>query len=88
MAVALTRIQEFKVIQTILADVKCILNIDDDVLKDQGKYWIKLSSPVINTDQQERITVALKKHLHTPIEWLDSTELEVVIDPDCRIATK
>ena len=86
----LNTINEFKVTQAILNEVKIILTINDDVLREQSYYWMAtpLGLEVNDSGQQEAIRLALESHYRTPTVWISGTELKINIDPDMRIPGK
>lgn len=84
----LSSIAFFKINQAILNEVKNILTIKDDVLREQKYFWYNTSSPVEDSSQQNEIKVALESHYRTPTTWLTSSKLQIHIDPDVRILTK
>ena len=82
----LSRLNEFKIIQNILQDIKGVLTFSEDVLRGQEKYWIRFTSCAVDElEQRERITKALERHCHTPVRWIVANEIEININPDDRI---
>jgi len=80
----LSRVQEFKVIQTLLGDLKYIMSFDEDILVSQTRYWMEVT-PIVDSEQRNRISEALERHCHTPVVWLDTNTIEVIINPNYRI---
>jgi len=85
--VSLTKIQEIKILQKILKEVKCVLSLDENALRRQDKYWV-YTHKISNDDQRERLRLALETHCCTPVSWQSDNEIEVTINPDCKIIKK
>ena len=83
----LTKIQEFKLIQKLMTDIKFVLSFEDEILSDQKIYWLYLCN-IIDKNQQVNIKKSLESHCITPITWLSDSELEITIHPDLRIYKK
>jgi hypothetical protein len=86
--VKLASIAFFKINQAVLNEIKNILTIKDDVLREQKFFWYNTPSPIEDLSQQNEIKVALESHYRTPTVWLSSTKIQINIDPDERILTK
>lgn len=85
--VTLTKIQELKIVQKMLKEVKFILSFDEHVLRGQDKYWL-YTHTLSNDDQRERLRIALETHCCAPVRWLSHNEMEITINPDSKIIKK
>ncbi len=83
----LSTMQEYTYIGNLVKDVKRVLTINDNILKDQIHYWIT-TKPFSDANQRNRIKKAIELHCRTPVVWImDDTaafQLEIVIDPGKR----
>lgn len=80
----LSRIQELKLIQTMIKDIKFVLTFDQRILQEQSVYWLHLAN-INDTEQRVRIKTNLETHCSTPVEWISNSELEITINPSLRI---
>ena len=80
----LTNMQEFKLKQNLIAELKFIMSFDCSVLREQKYYWMVIT-PIEDSDVQQRIKSNLESHHKTPIVWISSSEILVDINPDHRL---
>lgn len=85
--VTLTKIQELKIVQKILKEVKFILSFDENILREQEKYWL-YTHTISNEEQRERLRLALESHCCIPIYWASHNEIEFDINPEHKIIKK
>lgn len=85
--VTLTKIQEIKFVQKLLKEIKFVLSLDENVIRRQDKYWLYTHN-ISNNDQRERLRLALETHCCVPVSWQSVREIEIVINPDCKIIKK
>ena len=85
--VTLTKIQELKIVQKLLKEIKFVLSFDENVIQSQDKYWL-YTHKISNSDQRERLRIALETHCCVPVSWQSDNEIEIVINPDCKIIKK
>lgn len=83
----LTNIQKLKLVQKLLTDIKFVLNFEEDILQEQGMYWLFLTD-IVCPEQRKKIKEELETHCLTPIKWLSNSEIEIIIDPSKRIIKK
>jgi len=83
-SISLTKIQEFKIVQKFLKEIKFVLSFDEEVLREQSTYWL-YSHNISCVDQRDRIKLALESHCCCPMGWLSQNELEIDVNPDHKI---
>ena len=91
----LTKMQELKLIQKLLKNVKYVLTFEESILSEQKVYWLHLSgiSGVTTESQRNAIKVAIESHCLTPVSWITSplygdVEMSITVDPIKRIVKK
>jgi hypothetical protein len=85
--VTLTKIQEIKFVQKLLKEVKFVISLDENVIRSQDRYWL-YTHKISSSDQRERLRLALETHCCVPVSWQSDNEIEIVINPDCKIIKK
>ena len=70
----LTKMQELKLIQKLLKNVKYILTFEESILSEQKVYWLHLSgiSGITTEVQRNAIKIAIESHCLTPVSWITS----------------
>lgn len=86
----LSKMQELKLIQKLLKNVKYILTFEESILLEQKVYWLHLSGISGSTTETQRnaMKTAIESHCLTPVSWINDIELEITIDPIKRIVKK
>ena len=86
----LTKMQELKLIQKLLKNVKYILTFEESILFEQKVYWLHLSgiSGITTEVQRNAIKIAIESHCLTPVCWINDIEISITIDPIKRIVKK
>jgi hypothetical protein len=82
--ITITKMQEIKLQQKLLKELKFIASLDERVLKDQHYYWL-FTNNIVNEDARLRIKSALEIYCTMPMQWISGTELEIDINPEHRI---
>ena len=82
--ITLNKIQEVKLVQKLLKEIKFVQSFDEDILRDQKKYWLYMHN-ISDEALRARIKTALETHCQAPMLWITSYEFEINIDPDCKI---
>jgi len=85
--VTLTKIQELKIVQKMLKEIKFVQSFDENVLRCQDRYWL-YTHKIFNDDQRERVRLALETHCCAPVCWPSNNEIEITINPDAKIIKK
>jgi hypothetical protein len=76
--------KEFNITKELLIDIKKVLEFDETILREQQCYWLNFDHS-FNNIQQKRIKNTLETHCLTPINWLDTQTIEIVITSTKRI---
>jgi hypothetical protein len=85
----LTKIQEVKLVQKLLKDVKYVLTFEPDILQEQNVYWLYLTGVLNATlEQRNSIKLAIESHCLTPVVWVTNDEIEITINPANKIPKK
>ena len=79
------RIQEFKLVQSLLKYIKFVQSFNEDILREQSKVWLSFKCNITDESQQQRISSTLQNHCLIPITWISPYELELNINPGCKI---
>ena len=85
--IELTKIQKIQLSQKLLKELKFVITLDDNILHRQQYYWLSFV-PVNDSTQRDEIKTMLETHCHTPVTWLGNDQIEINIDPACRILKK
>jgi hypothetical protein len=86
----LTKIQELKLIQKLLKNVKYVLTFEESILLEQKVYWLHLSgiSGATTETQRSAIKIAIESHCLTPVCWLNDIEIAITVDPIKKMVKK
>ena len=82
--VNLNKIEEVRLVQKLLKEIKFIQSFDEDVLRGQKRYWLYTHN-IVDETLRKRIKTALETHCLAHMQWITSCEFEINIDPDCKI---
>lgn len=82
--VELSQINERKLVQNMLKELRFVLEFDIDVLEEQKYFWLSFIS-IISQEQRNRIKSTLENYCRTPVTWLSNNEIEININPEYRI---
>jgi hypothetical protein len=82
--VTITKMQEIKLQQKLLKELKFVASLDERVLKEQHYYWL-FTNNIVNEDARSRMKSALEIYCTMPMQWISGTELEIDVNPEHRI---
>lgn len=80
----LTKLQELKLNQRLLADLKNTLSFEEDVKNKQEFYWIYVASN-LSEKSRENIKLMLRSHHQMPVEWIDDHTIEICIHTETKM---
>jgi len=82
--IIITKIQEMKLQQKLLKELKFVMSLDERILKNQQYYWL-FTNNITNEDARLRIQSALELYCMLRVRWVSGTELEIDINPEHKI---
>lgn len=82
--VTLNKVQEMKFVQKLLKEIKFVQSLDENALRGQKLYWVYTHN-IICGELRMRVKKTLETHCSAHMDWIGENELEVNIDPDCKI---
>jgi len=70
--------------QSVLKDIKWVMNLDRNIIRDQERYWIRFKSSA-SPEIREALPVIILKETGRPIRWIAANEIEIeLLDEDER----
>jgi hypothetical protein len=82
--ITLNKIQELKLIQKLLKEIKFVQSLDESVLREQKLYWLYTHNIKCN-ETKTRIKTALESHCSAHMNWIGDNEFEININPNCKV---
>lgn len=82
--ITITKIQEAKLQQKIIKEIKFVQSLPANVLREQHYYWI-FTHNITNEDAKLRIKSAIESYCSINVEWISGNEIQFDINPEHRI---
>lgn len=82
--VTIGKMQEIKLQQKIIKEIKYVQSIEENILREQKLYWL-FTHNITNEDAKTRIKSAVEMYCMLHATWISGSELEININPDQKI---
>jgi len=70
--------------QSVLKDIKWVMSLDRNIIRDQERYWIRFKSSA-SPEIREALPAIILKESGRPIKWIATNEIEIeLLDEDER----
>lgn len=82
--ITVSKIQEIRLQQKIIKEIKFVQSLSNEVLHNQELYWL-FTNNITDEDVKSRIKSAIETYCMLNVRWISGREIEINIDPECRI---